>query len=44
MPLLHNLHKSVVVQDNSMDVLLNGLLAELLAILGSFLPIPQVLT
>ena len=30
------LQKSVVIQDNSMDVLFNGLLAELPAILDSF--------
>ena len=30
------LHKSVVIQDNSVDLLLNGLLAELPTILDSF--------
>ena len=38
------LHKSVIIQDNSMDILFNGLLAELPAILDSFLPTLQVLT
>ena len=31
-------------QGNSFSVLLNGLLAELPAILDSFLPVPQVIT
>ena len=40
---LHN-YKAVVIQDNSMDVLFNGLLAEFRAVFDSFLPIPQVIT
>ena len=34
----------VQLQDNSFGVLFNGLLAELPAILDSFLPVPQVIT
>ena len=37
------LHKSVVIQDNSVHVLFNGLLAELPAILDN-LSIPQLAT
>ena len=33
-----------VIQGNSFGVLFNGLLAELLTILDSFLPVPQVIT
>ena len=36
-------HKSVVIQDNSVGLLLNGLLAELPAILDSFSTVPQVI-
>ena len=35
---------SIGIQDNSMDVLLNGLLAEFPTSLDSFKPIPQVIT
>ena len=35
-PCLRNLHQSIVIQDNSVGVLFNGLLAELPAILDSF--------
>ena len=38
------LHKSIVIQDNSICILLNGLLAELSAILDCSLPVPQVIT
>ena len=34
-------HQSIVMQGNSVGVLYNGLLSELLAILDSFLPVPQ---
>ena len=37
------LHKSVVIKDNSVSLLLNGLLAELPAILDSFSTVPQVI-
>ena len=37
------LHKSVVIQDNSMGLLLNGLLAELPAMLDSFSTVSQVI-
>ena len=37
------LHKSIVIQDNSVGLLLNGLLAELPAILDSFSTVPQVI-
>ena len=38
------LHHSTVIQGNSFGVQLNGLLAELPAILDSFLPVPQVIS
>ena len=41
--LLAILHKSVVIQDNSVGLLLNGLLAELPTILDSFSAVPQVI-
>ena len=37
------LHKSVVIQDNSVGLLLNGLLGELPTILDSFSTVPQVI-
>ena len=40
-PHLRNLHQSIVIQDNSVGALFNGLLAELPA---SFSPVPQVIT
>ena len=38
------LHQSIVIQDNSVCVLFNGLLAELFAIFDNFLPVPQAIT
>ena len=38
------LRQSIVIQGNSIGVLSSGLLAELPAILDSFLPIPQVIS
>ena len=38
------LHKSVVIQDNSVVLLLNGLLAELPTILDSISTVPQMIS
>ena len=43
MLLAHNSPQSVVMQDNSVGLLLNGLLAELPTILDSFSTVPQVI-